>query len=207
MFVRIDNIPFYYLNYEGYVDRHNHMIKLIEKLKINGIRVPNNVDNPFRQNRISIGFIKLLELAILNNQFPFITMDDDVDLIKQLPDQFYIPDNADLIFLGGSLYETGGYKPNMFIEDFNDLYYRCYYMLSLHSMIVPNIKSAELLIDIVKSSLNTNQFLDMDITIKSKEYTFLTPKDGPYFYQNNYNEPVTRFLWKDVKDSYLVKYL
>ena len=207
MFIDTNKIPFYYLNYEGYVDRNIHMIELIKKLNINGIRVSNNAEDELRQNRIAIGFIKLLELAISNNQFPFISMDDDINPIKELPTQLNIPEEADLVFLGGSLYDTGGYKPNMYIEDFNDQYYRSYYMLSLHSMIIPNIKSARFLIDSVKESLKNGQFLDVDITMRSKDLIFLTPKDGPYFYQNNYNESVTRFLWKDVKDSCLIKYL
>jgi hypothetical protein len=37
----------------------------------------------------------------------------------------------------------------------------------------------------------------------SKEYIYLTPKDGLYFYQDNYNTSVTKFLWKDHLDKYL----
>lgn len=34
----------------------------------------------------------------------------------------------------------------------------------------------------------------------------MTPKDGPYFYQNDgHNEYITKFLWKNVLDKYLVK--
>lgn len=207
MFVDTNSIPFYYLNYEGYTDRHLEMIKLVDSLKINATRIPNNVDNPLRQNRISIGFIKLLEQAMSNNVFPFITMDDDIYPIKDLPTHIEIPEKADLIFWGGSLYETGGYKPNMYIEDYDSHYYRCYYMLSLHCMIVPNLESAKFILDSVNQSLSNNQFLDVDITMKSKDMVFLTPKDGPFLYQRNYNEQVTRFIWEDVKDSYIRKYL
>lgn len=190
------DIQYYYLNYDGYTDRRKKMELLISKLNINCIRVGNNVENPLRQNRISSGFINLLKLAILNNKFPFITMDDDVELIDKFPENINIPESADLIFLGGSLYECGGIKPTMYLKNYDNDYYRVYYMLSLHSMIVPTVQSAIFLIESVTKSLENNDFPDIGITMYSEYKCFLTPKDGPYFYQNNYNAQCTNFLWK-----------
>ena len=64
-----------------------------------------------------------------------------------------IPEKADFIFLGGSLYECGGIKPSMYIEEYNNEFYRVYYMLSLHTTIVPNINSANILLDFLKSRI------------------------------------------------------
>ncbi len=207
MLVNFKDIPFYYLNFDGYTERKERMEKLIKDLGVNAIRISNNAESELRQNRIGLGVIKLLSIAKEIGKYPFISMDDDMAIIKSLPDSIDIPNQADFILLGGSLYETGGYKPNMKLENFNDQYYRVYYMLSMHCMIIPNEKSVDTLLESIKESLDKNQFLDFDLSMKSNDIVYLTPKDGPYFYQDNYNEPVTRFLWEDVKESYLGKYL
>lgn len=207
MLIKLIDIPFYYLNFEGYKDRKINMEKFLKSINVNNLRIPNNYKSDLRQDRIAFGVIKLLNTAIEIGKYPFIMMDDDIELIKDLPEFIDIPNEFSIILLGGSLYETGGYKPNMYLENFDDLYYRVYYMLSMHTMVIPNLKMANLLLESINDSLSTHQFLDMDLALKSKDILYLSPKDGPYFYQNNYNESVTRFLWEDVKDSYLTKYL
>jgi hypothetical protein len=75
-------------------------------------------------------------------------------------------------------------------------------MLAPSAMIIPNKKTSELCIDIATRSLAIGEFTDLIMAIESSNHIFLTPKDGPYFYQNNYNESVTRFFWKDYLDKY-----
>ena len=55
----------------------------------------------------------------------------------------------------------------------------------------------------LQESLENSQFFDITVTMQSKELIYLTPKDGPYFYQDNYNEHVTKFLWEDSLGEYL----
>lgn len=203
MLVNFKDIPFYYLNFDGYVERRYKMEALINSLGINAIRISNNAESDLRQNRIALGGIKMLSVAKEIGKYPFIIMDDDMELIKDLPESITIPENIDFIFLGGSLYETGGYKPNIKLENFNEEYYRVYYMLSTHCMIIPNERSTDIFLDSMKQSLESQQFLDFDMAMKSNDIIYLTPKDGPYFYQDNYNESVTRFLWKEVEAKYL----
>ena len=207
MLVNFKDIPFYYLNFNGYIERRAKMESLINNIGINAIRISNNAESELRQNRIALGVIKLLSIAKEIGIYPFISMDDDMELIKDIPSSIKVPKEADFILLGGSLYETGGHKPNMKLENFDNEYYRVYYMLSMHCMVIPNEKSANTLLGSIKESLENNQFLDIDLSMRCNDIVYLTPKDGPYFYQNNYNESVTRFLWEDVKDSYTGKYL
>jgi hypothetical protein len=196
MDIKFKDIHFYYLNYEGYTDRRIEMDNMLDSWGVTYSRISNDIDLPLRQNRIAVGHIKLLEQAIANNNFPFIIMDDDIKFTT-IPENINIPNNADLIFLGGSLYNCGGIKPDMYITDYNDNFYRVYYMLGLTPTLVPNLKSAEFLLKTIQYSLQIGEFLDIIIAMSSKEYIYLTPKDGLYFYQNNYNEPITNFLWKD----------
>lgn len=203
MVINFKDIHFYYLNYEGYADRRVVMDNMLNNWGVNYDRIPNNVDLPLRQNRITVGHIKLLEQAITNNIFPFVVMDDDIKPINDFPKDINIPNEADIIFLGGSLYNCGGIKPDMYITQHGDDFYRVYYMLGLTPSLIPNLKSAQLSLKFLQDSLQTGEFCDIIITMHSKEYIYLTPKNGPYFYQNNYNEPVTKFLWKDNLDKYL----
>lgn len=203
MVINFKDIHFYYLNYEGYTDRRIVMDNMLNDWGVNYNRIPNNVDLPLRQNRITVGHIKLLEQAITNNIFPFIIMDDDIKPINSFPKDINIPNDVDIIFLGGSLYNCGGIKPDMYITQHNDDFYRVYYMLGLTPSLIPNLKSAQLLLKFLQDSLQTGEFCDIIIAMHSKEYIYLTPKNGPYFYQNNYNESVTKFLWKDNLDKYL----
>ena len=203
MVINFKDINFYYLNYEGYTDRRIEMDNMLHDWGVTYNRISNNVDLPLRQNRITVGHIKLLKQAITNNSFPFIIMDDDIKPTTNLPENINIPKDTDIMFLGGSLYDCGGIKPNMYITHYNDDFYRVYYMLGLTPSLIPNLKSAQLLLNFLQNSLQTSEFFDIIITMYSKEHIYLTPKNGPYFYQNNYNEPVTKFLWKDNLDKYL----
>jgi hypothetical protein len=207
MDVKLIDMPFYYLNYEGYTHRKEKIEALFNKLNLEYYRIFNDIKLDLRQDRICFGQIKLISTAIEKNKFPFISIDDDMELIKELPEIINIPDGCDFIFLGGSLYNCGGLKPNMYIESFNENFYRVYYMLSLTPCLIPNIKSAKLMMKFLIDSLYKSEFCDVSITMESKETVYLTPKNGPYFYQDNYNESVTRFLWEDIKDSYIGKYL
>ena len=76
-------------------------------------------------------------------------------------------------------------------------------MLSSHAVLIPNLKSANFFLDILNSSLKTSEFHDVNLAMKSSEMLYLTPKNGPYFYQDNYNDQVTKFLWKDNLHDYL----
>lgn len=206
MDINFKQIPFYYLNHEAYVDRNIDMKLLINKLGVNATRVGNTSNLPLRQDRISAGIIKMLNLIVEQNIFPSIITDDDVSLITNLPEIINIPSDTTFIFLGGSLYECGGIKPNMYITEYSDDFYRVYYMLSLHTTIIPSLNSANLLLNMLNIALQKSEFCDIIITMNSLDMLYLTPKNGPYFYQNNYNSPVTKFLWKDYLDIYLKCY-
>ena len=203
MVINLKSIPYYYLTCSHYNYRDTELQKLIKHLGIKAIKIFNTSELPLRQNRISIGHMQSLTTAIKNDRYPFVLMDDDVKLIDTLPETLDIPDDADFIFLGGSTYECGGNKPNLYLEDYNNDFYRLFYMLSMHVTIIPNEKSANLFLDNLNKSFELNEFLDLKLTTQSKELVFLTPKDGPYFYQDNYNDQVTKFKWQNNLHTYL----
>ena len=205
MTIKIKDLPFYYMSCEARKSRLVKLQKLIDDLDVKSEMFFNTSNLPLRQSRISCGAIKLLDLIIEKNIFPCITIDDDVQLITDIPETLPIPDTSCVIVLGGSLHNTGKTPPNVYLKEYYDTYYRLYQGLSYHSMIIPKKTEAEVLKIFVDDSFRKNCALDRVFAHESDKFVFLTPKDGPYFYQDNYNEHVTRFLWKNVKDELLLK--
>lgn len=76
-------------------------------------------------------------------------------------------------------------------------------MLSFHAVLFPNKKSVEKVISLLEKAIKENKFNDITIANSSKENIFLVPKEGNYFFQDNYTSEVTKFFWKDVLNKFL----
>ena len=199
------NIPIYYLNHSSFVDRKRMMDEFLTNLGFNFERIESNSQHSLRETRISEGFIKLAQRAIKNNIYPFLILEDDARLIKNLPTTISIPEEIKLIYWGCSLYECGGVKQKLAISEYDDNYYRLYNSLACHAIIVPHKIGAEYFIKINQKAIEQSQHSDILFAVDSKNEVYLTPKDGPYVYQNDaHTEPITKFLWEDVKSEYLV---
>jgi len=203
MIINLKDLHGYYPNNDAYVKEKIFIENQCHKLGLKYNRFPYNTKTHPRQNGMSTDFIALLRHSLQNDIFPFIYMEDDSCLMAQIPEEIHIPDEATAILWAGSTYETGGMKASVKITEYDQQYYRVYNMLAPSAMIIPNASTAEIFIDMGIRSLAIGEFTDVTMAIESSNYVFLTPKDGPYFYQNNYNESVTKFLWKDHLDKYL----
>jgi len=188
----------YFINPEKFSHRLNDITNTLKSLNLSSFtRITFDDISTIRTETIANAHIAAVENAISDNNFPFIIFEDDATLINDFPEFFDIPDESDLIYLGGSLYNCGGIKYDMYIENYNENYYRVYNMLSSHSILITNLKNAKLYITIMKKSIEKSEFSDIYLALSSNENIFLTPKDGPYFFQNDYTSDVTKFLWID----------
>ena len=203
MIIKLKELHGYYPNNDAYINEQIFIENQCKKLNLKYNRFPYNTKTYPRQNGMSIDYISLFKQSLQDNIFPFIYMEDDSCLMTNIPEEIYIPDEATAIFWAGSTYESGGLKAPIRLEEYDQYYYRVYNMLAPSAMIIPNKKTSEICIDIATKSLAMGEFTDLTMAIESSNYIFLTPKDGPYFYQNNYNESVTRFFWKDHLNKYL----
>lgn len=195
--MNISDIITYYINPHSYSYRRKGIEDTLHSVgfkKINRIEYNNTF--PDRAHTMSKAHIYTLQVAIDNNKFPFIVFEDDARLIKPLPETINIPEETRLIYLGGSSYYVG--KP-VRIENYNNEYFRVYNMLSFHAVLIPNKESAEFVINTFEEAISKGIFNDENIAIKSENNIFLVPKDGNYFYQDDYTADVTKFLWKDFK--------
>jgi hypothetical protein len=202
--IKVKNIPVYYLNPDFFEDRKRMMDEFLTNLGLTFERVPSNSNHPLRQTRISEGFIKVAERGIEKGVYPFLILEDDARLIKDLPESITIPKEAKLIYWGASLYECGGVKGLLRISDYNDEYYRLHNSLGCHAILIPNKESADYFIKINKEAIEKLDHCDIWFAVGSENELYLTPKDGLYIYQNDaHTEPITKFLWNDLKEKYL----
>jgi hypothetical protein len=204
MVVTFKNIPAYYLNRDIFEDRRLNMEKMFSELEMQYKRIPSNTVLTPRQNGMSVDLITLIETAISDNSYPFLIFEDDAQIIIPPPKEIEYPDETDLIYLGSSLYNCGGKKPDLQIRYYNENYYRIYYSLAGHALMVCNESAANIVLKAFKKSLEFNEYTDLGLALASSKHIFLTPVEGPFFYQNDaHTIPVTRFLWKDNLDKYL----
>lgn len=202
--VKTESIPVYYINPDFFDHRRIMMDLYLEELDLVFERVASNSSHELRQTRICEGLIKAANRGIENNIFPFLILEDDARLIKPLPESIEIPNEAKLIYWGASLWECGGVKPLLKISEYDESYYRLYHSLSCHAILIPNNEGAEHFIKINEESIKRGDYSDIWFAVESKDEIYLTPHDGPYFYQNDaHTQPITNFSWQTSKNKYL----
>jgi hypothetical protein len=203
--IKVKDIPVFYLNPDFFDQRRKMMDEFLTNLGLDFERVPSNSSHALRQTRICEGFVKVAKRGIEKGVYPFLILEDDARLIKDLPETITVPQEAKLIYWGVSLWECGGVKPPLKISDYNDEYYRLHHSLGCHAILIPNKEGADHFIKINKESIEKLDYSDVWFAVDSGKELYLTPKDGPYIYQNDaHTEPITKFLWKDIKEKYLL---
>lgn len=198
MKLQIKDISAVYINPDRYLERRNKMESWIHNIGFASVsRAVFNQALPDRAMTMNHAHLSALKSS--RNETPFILFEDDAALMQPLPEYFDIPEEADLIYLGGSTYEAKPLK----LEEYNESFYRVYNMLSFHAVLFPNKKSVEKVINLLEKAIKENKFNDITIANSSKENTFLVPKEGNYFFQDDYTSEVTKFYWKNVLNKFL----
>ena len=202
MKIHTKDIFVYYLNpdSDAFVYRRKPLENILDTL---GFKYERHVDmsHGVRHVKIAGGHRNIVEAAIKRGIFPFLILEDDVRLNTELPSCINIPENANIIYWGASTYGSG-IEGELSIEEYDEDYYRIYRSLGGHALLIPSLKSAEYYLSILEESITKMQHLDIILAVSSNQNIFLTPKDGPYFYQNEpHTKPITKFLWKDIKEK------
>lgn len=200
MKLEIKDISAVYINPDRFLERQNKMESWIHTIGLNSVtRIAYNESFPDRA--ITMNHARKYALEQSKNDVPFILFEDDATPMQPLPEYFDIPEEADLIYLGGSSYPSP--TGNLRIEEYNDSFYRVYNMISFHAVLFPNKKSVEKVINLLEKAIKDIKFNDITIANSSKENIFLVPKEGNYFFQDDYTSNVTKFYWKDVLNKFL----
>ena len=198
MKLQIKDISAVYINPDRFLERRKKIEEWINNVGfLRTCRVA--YDKTFPDRAITMNHAHKYALEQSKNDVPFILFEDDACPMQSLPEYFDVPEEANLIYLGGSTYEAKPLK----LEEYNESFYRVYNMLSFHAVLFPNKKSVEKVISLLEKAIKENKFNDITIANSSKENIFLVPKEGNYFFQDDYTSNVTKFYWKDVLNKFL----
>ena len=183
------NIPAYYI-----APRQN--VELEQKLSDSGFTDVRWIET-FRHYKKSFGVAmahhQALSQALLDDNFPFIVLEEDVSLMRDVPDSVHIPDGADAIYLGASQWGLKNGKGGLHIcvERRNGGLYRVYNMLAAHAIMYLSRQYVEFLIKGIEVFLEipTNQDKMRAETIK---YWNVYALATPVFYQTGRYMPHTK---------------
>lgn len=183
----------YYINPDHYSGRREKIEGLVKSLGLASVNRVNPLgDDPNKCNRMSRAHLQAILAAATKQHFPFILFEDDCMPMRDFPKEIPIPAEADLIYLGGSNYWNGE-LPAMEMTPFNEDYLRVKFMLSAHAILIPDANGANVIWEAYSKAIELGEFNDIHLARASERYKFLVPKSGFYFYQDGYNESVTRF--------------
>lgn len=200
--MNIRNIKTYYLNSSSpeYAERFNHMENLMSDLKFTNYERYIFNFNGDKELGTTLGHISLVKNAIKNDEYPFTILEDDVEPIYdfKLDLEEEIIEISDIIYLGASLHKNIYNHNNFSVTNFNNSYYKVAGLFTLHSIIITKRNSAEIFLEYGKRAISERIPLDACISKYPSNYTFLSPKDGPYFFQPDYLK-WTNFLWLNTK--------
>jgi hypothetical protein len=198
------NIEAYYIHPENFQDRTKDLLINLDRLGVKSCtRIISNGEPVCKQNNTTKAHLKMMEKVIEQNNYPCLILEDDIRFIKDLPLEFDIPDEADMIYLGGSLYNDTAIKPDLYITNYNRIFYRVHYMFTTHALIIMNEKTAVKYKEVCEEGLKDCTPNDVGLALMSKDFIALTPKDGLYLYQHGYNQDMTKFQWEHCKNILL----
>lgn len=137
-------MPYFFLTCND-SQRKNHMYKEFDGFDITHINCPEG--DYSREQSAPLGFSRILDAGaqIQNSdqQFkPFVLMEDDIKINREIPDMMGLPDNTDLLYIGRSV--CGMHKTqwswDTFYRPFNEQIDRVYNMLSLHGVVICSVR-------------------------------------------------------------------
>ena len=188
--MKLSELYCYYINPDRSTERREKMNYIYKEGFKEVKRIVYNDTSGDRAIRMSKAHILALNTALDNNHYPVLILEDDAALMRKLPGEFNL--DGDLIYWGGSNYNFGG-KPDWRIEDYSEDYKRVFYMLSGHALLYSSRKSILMVLNILEKSILANEFNDIALAMESDKHLFLAPKNGFYFYQDDYTREVTKF--------------
>lgn len=197
MIVQTRDIKTYVLHCNKYPERWVKIEQLCKNIFNKYEKIESDTTEYTHQQNIAYDSLNLIKVAIQNNIYPFLILEDDATLIDIIPEFITIPKTVDLIYYGSNILSGPPILKNKLkIEDFNNEYYRIYNSQSAHAILIPNKQSAIFLQKIYKIALDSNNYHDIILSTISERKIFITPKDGLYFYQNDKkNHSITKFKW------------
>lgn len=151
-----------------------------------------------------VNYLKIMQ----EGSVPFLILEDDATLIsKNYNPIVEVPENADMIYLGGTRNASafkgdlgdkkktsfGKTKTHMIYEDFDDLYVRIFNMHSAHAILVLNEKGRK---TFANSILEYNEPFDICFALKMSKCLTLLRKKVYWYQKDGRNDHYTKFIFE-----------
>lgn len=189
---RYSDLFIHYINSDKFPDRKLAMESKLTDLGLPYERIGIEIQEGAILNIVSNAHILATKIAIENNRFPLLILEDDAELKFDFPHELKINSDAKLIYLGLSLHDAG--QGRLELKPYDKYYYRVKNSLSAHAILIPSRESADYYIDLCSRSIEISNYHDKELAYDSHKELFLTPKKGPVFFQNDgHTKPVTDF--------------
>jgi hypothetical protein len=177
MILKLYDLKYYYLTLPNNKDRIANIEKNFKDINITQV-LSINGPNISKFQSGALGFCKMVDQALAeqalaeqalacqdnsNNFTPFGLFEDDVNKYREFPQTIDIPDNADILYIGTSIY---GYNHsikwanlNVFTESIGNstTIYKINNMLSTHGFIITSIRG----LNYLKKAMNESYKLDI----------------------------------------------
>jgi len=167
MILKLYDLKYYYLTLPNNKDRIANIEKNFKDINITQV-LSISGPNISKFQSASLGFCKMVDQALAeqdnsSNFVPFGLFEDDVNKYREFPQTIEIPDNADILYIGTSIY---GYNHsikwanlNVFTESIGNstTIYKINNMLSTHGFIITSIRG----LNYLKKAMNESYKLDI----------------------------------------------
>ena len=161
-------MTYYFLTYNNET-RQKHIMNEFQNFKL--VKVKGG-DNGGKYISGATGFSRILDLACITQEKdapfePFAIFEDDVKKNREFPSTIEIPDDADILYMGSSVWGmTFGYRSHLFsvcFKNVNKDIIRVYNMLSLHGIIICSMRGLLAMQKCILEDLFKNRGYDISI--------------------------------------------
>ena len=161
-------MTYYFLTYNN-VTRQKHIMNEFQNFKL--VKVKGG-DNGGKYISGATGFSRILDLACITQEKdapfePFAIFEDDVKKNREFPSTIEIPDDADILYIGSSVWGmTFGTQSHLFsvcFKNVNKDIIRVYNMLSLHGIIICSMRGLLAMQKCILEDLFKNRGYDISI--------------------------------------------
>jgi len=192
MILNLKELKYYYLTIPKNTERMNNMENNFKDLNLTRVYSVTG-QNITKEQSGGLGWIKIVNIELNNCSDgvfkPFGMFEDDANKYREFPDYIDVPDNADLLYIGTSIY---GYNHsikwanlNVFtanVEDRTDLY-RIFNMLSMHGILVISRRGAMYIKESMEKGVKQNIIWDNIFAGNQSHYNVYCLKT-PLVYQD-----------------------
>ena len=161
-------MTYYFLTYNNEA-RQKHIMNEFQNFKL--VKVKGG-DNGGKYISGATGFSRILDLACITQEKdapfePFAIFEDDVKKNREFPSTIEIPDDADILYIGSSVWGmTFGTQSHLFsvcFKNVNKDIIRVYNMLSLHGIIICSMRGLLAMQKCILEDLFKNRGYDISI--------------------------------------------